>query len=128
MRENIRKLIIITLIVALGVGVFWRCMQLCGLLRCIPTEALELYEECQTEYGKIGLSGLNVRCPYCWYPITAVYYGLVDTCHVEYNQDGHSLWEWRGCISDGTCWTCNRCGKRFNKKGKTISFLNKSRS
>ena len=115
-----RSGIIISIIFIIVILFSWRCLQLCGVIRCIPKEALELYEECVHGDRPIGLADLHLKCLFCRKPVKGIYYGIADRRLVEYDKDGNLLWEWRGCTSDGTCWQCIKCGKRFDKHGKSI--------
>lgn len=120
MKDRI-KIIIVGVLAFVLVSLFcWRCMQVGGLVRCLPAEAISRYERIMSGEEGIGISDLNVHCPICHEPVKALYYGIGDSHLVEYSPEGFPLWEWRGCLDDGTCWQCIKCNRRFDKKGRNI--------
>ncbi len=120
MRAMIRRAIIQPIIIIIVVILSLRCLQVCGVMRSLPVIAQERYDECIHGETHLGLAELHIRCPFCRGPIKAIYYGFADRHLVEYDEECHSLWEWRGCISEGTCWQCTICNIRFDKHGKSI--------
>ena len=117
--KSVFNILIAILLVSLAV---WRCLQFLGFIQCIPTEALERYEQRLSGTRTDGLAELHIKCPFCRGPINALYYGIVDRQYKEYDSYGHPLWEWEGCLSDGSCWQCHRCKKKFDGNGKLLLF------
>lgn len=123
MKRIIKSVIIILIATSLALLTVWRCLQLLGFVQCIPTVALERYHECLSGAKSNGLAELHIKCPFCRGPIKALYYGYADRHYKEYDSYGHPLWKWKGCLSDGSCWQCHRCMKKFDGEGKAITVL-----
>ena len=121
MEKKPKNKILAYLFVVIVVGLFWRGMQLFGLIRCIPAKAIDQYVDCLSgEKDMNSIGELNLRCPFCHGHIKGIYYGIVDRHIHELDQNGQSLWEWGGCGFDGAIWVCQRCEKRFDQNGKII--------
>lgn len=103
----------------------WKMMLCCGVIRAIPKDWESYCNNYHLDSTENIIPSKAIKCPLCNGRVVSIYYGLADHHRAECDSNGNRIWEFRGCINDGTYWQCKKCGKRFGHNGKAISFLSK---
>lgn len=96
-----------------------------GIVRAIPKDWVTYCNNYHLDSTENTIPSKAIKCPLCNGRVVSLYYGLADHHRKECDSNGNRIWEFRGCINDGTYWQCKKCGKRFGHDGKAFYLLSK---
>jgi hypothetical protein len=122
-----KKIIRITAGSVIACFILWRASLCCGIIQTIPKAWVEYRNNYTRDSGPSILPSGDVRCPLCHRHVKALYGGIAEDYYRDriYNQAGNKVWKWEGCVLDAF-WECERCGKKFDIKGRAIMRFSRS--